>query len=82
MAASDFSFQNTHIRDIDRSELADMKDIVIDRKLPQKERLREFYRQTNRHPDCVIIDGVVVLSRFADTDVTIEDRLSAAIRNA
>lgn len=80
--ANDFSFQNTDIRDIDRSQLADRRDVVIDRKLPQRERLAEFYRQTKGHPDCMIIDGVVVLCRFADTDATIEDRLSAAIRNA
>ena len=82
MTANDFSFQKADIRKLDRRQLADRKNIVIDRKLPQSQRLAEFFRQTNQHPDCMIIDGVVVLSRFADTDVTIEDRLSAAIRNA
>jgi hypothetical protein len=77
-----FSFQNTDIRDIDRSELVDRRTIHVDRSLPQSQRVREFCRQTNQHPDCVIIDGVVVLSRFMDTEVTIEDRLCAAIRNA
>lgn len=77
-----FSFQGTDIRRIDRSQLADRCDIVIDRRLPQKKRLQEYCRQTHNHPDCIIIDGVVVLSRFPDTDATIEDRISAAIRNA
>lgn len=77
-----FSFQGTDIRKIDRSQLVDRRDIVIDRKLPQKKRLQEYCRQTRFHPDCVIIDGVVVLSRFPDTDATIEDRISAAVRNA
>ncbi len=80
--ASIFSFQGTDIRDIDRSVLVDQKDIHIDRSLPREERIREFCRQTNYHPDCMIIEGVVVLSRFMDTTETIEDRLCAAIRNA
>ena len=80
--AANFSFQNTDIRDIDPSVLADRKDIHIDRSLPREERIREFCRQTKGHPDCVIIDGVIVLSRFKDTTETIEDRLREAIRNA
>lgn len=82
MAGKAFSFQATDIRDIDPSVLADHKDIRINRRLSREERLREFVRQTKGHPDCFIIDGVVVLSRFADTNETIEDRLCAAIRNA
>lgn len=82
MNANNFSFQNADIRKIDRSQLVNRESIVIDHKLPQNQRLVEFCRQTNQHPDCMIIDGVVVLSRFADTDVTIEDRLSTVIRNA
>lgn len=82
MAAINFSFQNTDIRDIDRAQLVDRRNIHIDRTLPREERVREFIRQTNGHPDCMIIDGVVVLCRFAKTDRTIEDCLAAAIRNA
>ncbi|CAK7087434.1 MAG: hypothetical protein ENTB_04221 [Enterocloster aldenensis] len=82
MPTTAFSFQRTDVRDIDRAQLVDRRNIHIDRKLPREQRILEFCRQTNRHPDCVIIDGVVVLSRFMDTDVTIEDRLSAAVRNA
>lgn len=77
-----FSFQDTDIRKIDRSVLADRQNIHIDRSLSRKERIREFCRQSNNHPDCVIIDGVVVLSRFMNTSETIEDRISAAVRNA
>lgn len=80
--AATFSFQDTDIRDIDRSVLADRSSIHIDSRLSRKERIREFCRQSNRHPDCVIIDGVVVLSRFMDTSETIEDRIGAAVRNA
>ena len=82
MIQKNFSFQNTDIREIDPAELADRQNIRIDSSLPQKERLREYIRQTNGHPDCVIIDGVVVLSRFADTDTTMEELLMAAVRNA
>ena len=48
----------------------------------REERIREFCRQTNYHPDCMVIDGVVVLSRFSRSDVTIEDCICAAVRNA
>ena len=77
-----FSFQGVDIRDIDRSQLADRKDISIDPSLPREERLRQFCIQSKMHPDCMIINGVVVLSVFADTDETLEDRLCAAIRNS
>ena len=77
-----FSFQGTDIRDIDRAQLADRGSVHIDRRLSREDRLREFCRQTNGHPDCMVIDGVVVLSRFAKTDVTIEDCICAAVRNA
>ena len=80
--ASTFSFQGTDIRDIDRSVLVDRKDVHVDRSLPREERIREFCRQTNNHPDCMFIEGVMVLCRFMDTTETIEDRLCAAIRNA
>ena len=80
--ASTFSFQGTDIRDIDRSVLVDRKDVHVDRSLPREERIREFCRQTNNHPDCMIVEGVMVLCRFMDTTETIEDRLCAAIRNA
>ena len=60
----------------------EVQPIHIDRSLPREERTREFRRQTKGHPDCVIIDGVIVLSRFKDTTETIEDRLREAIRNA
>ena len=82
MTKDSFSFQGADVRTIDRTQLADRRDIVIDRHLSRNNRVKEFIRQTNGHPDCMIIDGVVVLSRFADTDTTIEERISAAIRNA
>ena len=77
-----FSFQETDIRDIDPSELVDLKDIHIDPNLPQEERAREFYRQSNGHPDCFIIDGVIVLCRFKKNGPSLEDCLEAAFRNA
>lgn len=77
-----FSFQNADISRIDRAELVDRSEIHIDKSLPREERLKEYCRQANGHPDCVIIDGVMVLSRFPKTDMTIEDCICAAIRNA
>lgn len=77
-----FSFQDADIRSIDRSQLADRSQICIDKDMGREERIREFCRQTNYHPDCMVIDGVVVLSRFSRSDVTIEDCICAAVRNA
>lgn len=77
-----FSFQDADIRSINRAELVDRSEICIDKNLPQEERLKEFCRQTKGHPDCIVIDGVVVLSRFSRTGMTIEDCICAAIRNA
>ena len=77
-----FSFKDVDIRSIDCSQLADRSQVHIDKGMEREERIREFCRQTNYHPDCMVIDGVVVLSRFSWSDVTSEDCICAAVRNA
>lgn len=62
------------IQSIDRDSLVDINDIKIDGKLPREQRLVEFIRQIN-NPYCYRCGKVVVKVSFADTDVTLEDRL-------
>lgn len=52
-----FSFQDVDIRSIDRSQLADRSQIHIDKSMERDERIREFCRQTNYHPDCMAPTG-------------------------
>ena len=68
------------IRTVCAEELTDRRDIVIDQKLPRKERLRQYIRQTG-NPYCYVDDGVIVKVSFSNTRETIEDRLEAYIRS-
>lgn len=61
---------------IDRSRLKDIKDVVIDTSKPSSERIQSFVRQIG-NPYCYLDNGIVVEVAYADTDVSLQDRLSA-----
>lgn len=66
--------KNVDIRTVDRDSLVDINDVKIDMNLPREERLIEFIRQI-KNPYCYRCGKVVVKVSFADTEVTLEDRL-------
>lgn len=66
--------KNVDIRTVDRDSLVDINDVKIDMNLPREERLIEFIRQI-KNPYCYRCGKVVVKVSFADTKVTLEDRL-------
>ena len=68
------------VRTVRTEELTDRRSIVIDQKLPRKERLRQYIRQMG-NPYCYVDDGVIVKVSFSNTKETIEDRLEAYIRS-
>lgn len=62
------------IRTVSREELVDIRDVVIDQEAPKEERIKSFLRQI-KNPYCFKVGNVVVKTTFADTDMTLDDRL-------
>lgn len=65
---------------VDRSTLKDIRDVHIDTKLPKNDRILDFIRQIG-NPYCYRCGDYVVKVGFADTDVTLEDRMLSYIRS-
>jgi len=65
---------------IDRSSLKDIGDVVIDTSKPCIERIKSFVEQIG-NPYCYLDNGVVVEVGFSDTDISLQDRLSAYASN-
>ena len=63
-------------RAIDRSHLKDIRNVVIDTTKPCSERIQSFVHQIG-NPYCYLDNGIVVEVAYADTDVSLQDRLSA-----
>ena len=64
---------------VDRSALKDIRDVHINTELPQKERILDFIRQIG-NPYCYRCGDYVVKVGFADTDVSLEERMLSYIR--
>lgn len=66
------------IRQADRTELKDIRDVVIDTSLPCGERIKSYIEQIG-NPYCYMDDGVVVALGYADTQVSLQDRLKSYV---
>lgn len=66
--------QSVDIRTVDKDSLRDIGDVQIDKSLPREQRLLEFIKQIG-NPYCYRCGKAVVKVSFADTDMTLEDRL-------
>ena len=60
----------------DRSSLREIKDVVIDTSIPRKDRIRDYVAQIG-NPYCYFDDGIVVEIGYADTAISLQDRLLA-----
>lgn len=61
---------------IDRSNLRDIRNVVIDTSQPCSERVKAFVEQIG-NPYRYLDNGVVVEVGYADTDISLQERLSA-----
>lgn len=61
---------------VDRSQLKDIRDIVIDTSKSCEERIQGFIKQIG-NPYCYMDDGVVVEIGYANTGVSLQERLVA-----
>lgn len=65
---------------IDRSRLCDIKNVKIDSALPREDRVKQFIEQIG-DPYCYLDGETVVSVSYADTAVSLEDRLKAYLSN-
>lgn len=81
LTASDLKkLQSVNPETVDRSALKDIREVHINTELPKKERILDFIRQIG-NPYCYRHGDYVVKVGFADTDVTLEDRMLSYIRS-
>lgn len=69
----------TDIRLVDINGLKNINSVKIDPQLSKEERIRSFVEQIG-NPYCYRDGDTVVKISYADTDVTLEDRLRAYIQ--
>ena len=72
--------KNLDIRTVDPQSLVDRRMVRINKDLPQKERLKQYFEQI-KNPYCYLDGDVVVKVSFTDESVTLEERLQAYIRS-
>jgi len=64
------------LRTVDRSKLKDINDVVIDTTKPCEERIRSYMEQIE-NPYCYLDNGIVVGIGYADTQVSLHERLKS-----
>ena len=67
-------------KNADRSLLKDIKDVVIDTSHPCNDRVGNYVEQIG-NPYCYLDNGVVVEIGYADTQVSLHDRLLSYASN-
>ena len=74
------TMKNVDIRTVNPATLRDIRDVKINTALPKAQRIQDYIRQIG-NPYCYRHGKYVVKISFADTNVTLEDRLLAYIRS-
>ncbi len=67
--------------EVDRNNLVDIQDIVVESQLPKEERIANFI-QNIKNPYLCKCGNMVVQSVFEETDITLIDRLIQYFRMA
>ena len=74
------AMKNVDVRTVDINTLRDIRDVKINTDLPKEERILDFIRQIG-NPYCYRHGKYVVKISFADTDVTLEQRMLSYLRS-
>ena len=74
------AMRTVDVHKVDPETLRDIRDVQIKTELPKHERMLDFLRQIG-NPYCYRHGKYVVKVSFAETDVTLEDRLPSYIRS-
>lgn len=67
--------------EVDRNELVDIQNIVVESQLPKEERIADFIKKI-KNPYVCMCGNIVVQSVFEDTDTTLIERLIQYFRMA
>ena len=74
------TMRNVDIREVNSSELRDIREVNIDPDLPKKERLLDYIRQIG-NPYCYRHGKYIVKVSYVNTETTLEDRMLSYIRS-
>ena len=74
------AMRTVDVHKVDPETLRDIRDVQIKTELPKHERMLDFLRQIG-NPYCYRHGKYLVKVSFAETDVTLEDRLLSYIRS-
>lgn len=81
IAKVDFrAMQSVDVRTVDPDTLQDIRDVNVNMDLPKEKRMLDFLRQIG-NPYCYRHGKYVVKVSFAETDLTLEDRMLAYLRS-
>lgn len=70
--------QNINIENIDYKNLADINDISVDKNLSKNERISEYIKQI-KNPYCYKCGKFVVIAKFKDEGISLEERLTSIL---
>lgn len=73
-------FLDTDFDDVNNKDMKDIRDIRIDRTLPQEKRAKQYLRQVG-NPYLVRVGDVKVKIRFANQGVSFEDAFEDMLMN-
>ena len=65
--------------EVNRSDLVDIQDIVVESRLPKEERIADFIQKV-KNPYLCKCGNMVVQSVFEETDITLTERLTQYFR--
>ena len=66
--------EQVNVNAVDRSQLIDIRNVVIDTTKSCKDRINGFIEQIG-NPYCYLDDGIVVEIGYANTQVSLQERL-------
>lgn len=65
--------------EVNRNDLVDIQDIVVESRLPKEERIADFIQKV-KNPYLCKCGNMVVQSVFEETDITLTERLTQYFR--
>ena len=74
------AMRDIDVRTVDPDTLHDIRDVNVNMDLPKEKRMLDFLRQIG-NPYCYRHGKYVVKVSFAETDLTLEDRMLAYLRS-
>jgi len=74
------AMKNVDIRKVDPNSLVDIKEVTINTELPKNERILDFIQQI-KNPYCYKCGDTIIKVTFAETNVTLEDKIESYLKS-